>query len=121
MLGDMQAATVKRNNLRTQLERGKSRATGQPVAEGQLKRNWPAFLDANYQCQVPGPPVCLQDALHMITTGKVLITCPGAKKMKMKKDDEEPRTLVLVEYWRGIGGILAEYWWSTGGVLVGYW
>ena len=36
MLGDMQSATVKRNNLRTQLERGKSRATGQPVAEGRV-------------------------------------------------------------------------------------
>ena len=24
----------------------------------------------NYVCEVPGPPACLQDALHMITTGK---------------------------------------------------
>ena len=41
--------------------------------------------------------MCLQDALHMITTGKVLITCPGAKKRKedeqQEEDDEEPRTL----------------------------
>ena len=32
--------------------------------------SWPAFLDAHYVCEVPGPPACLQDALHMITTGK---------------------------------------------------
>ena len=32
--------------------------------------SWPVFLDAHYVCEVPGPPACLQDALHMITTGK---------------------------------------------------
>ena len=33
-------------------------------------QSWHAFLDAHYVCEVPGPPACLQDALHMITTGK---------------------------------------------------
>ena len=32
-----------------------------------------------------------QDALHMITTGKVLITCPGAKKRKKDGQQEEER------------------------------
>ena len=48
---------------------------------------------------MPGPAVCLQDALHMITTSKVLITCPGAKKRKNdeQQDDEKPRTLSKLE------------------------
>ena len=75
--------------MRPQLESGKSRNTGEPCGEGLLKKNWPELLDAHYQCQVPGPSACLQDALHMITTGKVRITCPGAKK----EEGKEARTL----------------------------
>ena len=67
-----------------------------------LKAKWPALLDAHYESEVPGPSVCLQDALHMVTTGKVLITCPGAKKRKKderqeEEGDEEPRTLSELE------------------------
>ena len=51
------------------------------------------MLDAHYQCVVPGPSACLQDALHMITTGKVRITCPGAKK----EEGKEARTLSELE------------------------
>ena len=53
-----------------------------------LKKTWPELLDAHYQCVVPGPSACLQDALHMITTGKVRITCPGAKKEEGKEQFE---------------------------------
>ena len=95
------AASQKRGNLRQQLESGKSRNTGIPFGEAWLKRSWPEFLDAHYECEAPGPAVCLQDALHMITTGKVLITCPGAKKGKkderQEDDDAEPRTLLELE------------------------
>jgi hypothetical protein len=97
-------ANQKRLNLRPQLESGKSRHThsvylrkrchsGEPLGEGLLKKNWPELLDAHYQCEVPGPSACLQDALHMITTGKVRITCPGAKK----EEGKEPRTLSELE------------------------
>ena len=89
MPADLTEANQKRKNLRPQLESGKSRNTGEPCGEGLLKKNWPELLDAHYQCQVPGPSACLQDALHMITTGKVRITCPGAKK----EEGKEARTL----------------------------
>ena len=58
-----------------------------------LKEKWPELLDAHYQCQVPGPSACLQDALNMITTGKVRITCPGAKK----EEGKEARTMSELE------------------------
>ena len=58
-----------------------------------MKEKWPDLLDAHYQCQVPGPSACLQDALNMITTGKVRITCPGAKKGEGK----EARTMSELE------------------------
>ena len=86
-------ANQKRLNLRPQLESGNSRATGKSLGDAWLKEKWPELLDAHYQCPVPGPPACLQDALHMITTGKVRITCPGAKEEKGK----EPRTLSELE------------------------
>ena len=86
-------ANQKRLHLRLQVESGKSRNTGRPLEANLLKKNWPELLDAHYQCPVPGPSACLQDALHMITTGKVRITCPGAKKEKGKK----PRTLSELE------------------------
>ena len=63
------------------------------MGDGWLKQKWPELLDAHYQCQVPGPSACLQDALHMITTGKVRITCPGAKK----EEGKEARTLSELE------------------------
>ena len=78
MPGEMHVANRKRVNLRPQLESGKSRRTGEALEEGLLKKNWPELLDAHYLCVVPGPSACLQDALHMITTGKVRITCLGA-------------------------------------------
>ena len=62
MPADLTEANQKRKNLRPQLESGKSRNTGEPCGEGLLKKNWPELLDAHYQCQVPGPSVCLQDA-----------------------------------------------------------
>ena len=80
---------TKRRNLRPQLESGQSKNTGRLLDDSWLKENWSAFLDVHYVCQVPGPWACLQDALHMITTGKVRITCPGAQKEK----EQEPRTL----------------------------
>ena len=80
-------------NLRPQVVSGKSKNTGKPFDDAWLKERWPELLDAHYQCVVPGPSACLQDALHMITTGKVRITCPGAKKEKGKK----PRTLSELE------------------------
>ena len=89
---------------------GKSRHTGEPLKEDLLKKNWTELLDAHYECDVPGPAVCLQDALHMITTGKVLITCPGAKKRKKdeQQDDDLPPTfiffkitlLLICKHWR---------------------
>ena len=92
-------ANQKRLNLRPQLESGESRKTGNRHGEAWLKKSWPELLDAHYGCDVPGPAVCLQDALHMITTSKVLITCPGAKKRKKdeQQDDEKPRTLSELE------------------------
>ena len=93
MPADMHVANHRRANLRPQLESGKSRRTGNPFDVGWLNEKWPEFLDAHYQCQVPGPSACLQDALRMITTGKVFITCPGAKKEK----EQEPRTLSELE------------------------
>ena len=86
-------ANQKRLHLRPQLESGKSRNTGEPLGEGQLKKNWRELLDSHYQCVRPGPSVCLQDALHMITTFKVRITCSGAKQEKGK----QPRTLSELE------------------------
>ena len=89
------ATNQKRKDLRPQLESGKSKNTGKPLDDAWLKEKWPQLLNAHYQCEVPGPSVCLQDALHMITAGKVHITCPGAKKKKKEEEEEdvgEPRT-----------------------------
>ena len=69
-LGEMSSDAQTRNNLRPQLLSGKTRHTGKPLEVNLLKKNWPELLDAHYVCEVPGPPACLQDALHMITTGK---------------------------------------------------
>ena len=80
-----------RRTLRPQFERGQT-TRGGPLGDDWLKEKWPQVLDAHYQCAVPGPSACLQDALHMITTGKFCITCPGAKGKK-EEDVEEPRTL----------------------------
>ena len=82
--GEMSSDAQKRNNLRPQLLSGKSRHTGKPLEVNLLKKNWPELLDAHYHCLLPGPSACLQDALHMITTSQVRITCPGAKKEKGK-------------------------------------
>ena len=92
-MSDMHVANHKRGNLRPQLISGKSRNTGALLGEALFKKNWPELLDAHYQCVVPGPSACLQDALHMITTGKVRITCPGAKK----EEGKEARTLSKLE------------------------
>ena len=81
MPADLTESNQKRKHLRPQLESGISRNTGIPLGEAWLKKSWPELLDAHYKCDAPGPAVCLQDALHMITTGKVPITCPGAKKI----------------------------------------
>ena len=78
MPADHTAVNQKRLNLRPQLESGKSKNTRRSFDDSWLKQNWPELLHAHYQCQVPGPSACLQDALHMITTGKVRITCLGA-------------------------------------------
>ena len=79
-----------RRNLRLQLVNCKT-TRGCDPSDDWLKEKWPALLDAH----------CLQDALHMITTGKVVITCPGAKKRKKDEqqegDDEEPRILSELE------------------------
>ena len=116
---DMHVANHKRGNLRPQLISGKSRNTGALLGEALFKKNWPELLDAHYVCEVPGPSACLQDALHMITTGKVLITCPGAKKKKKEEDDEEPRTSSMEAPWpaqcmltcdRCIQCLGPEYW-----------
>ena len=87
--GEMSSDAQKRNNLRPQLLSGKSRHTGKPLEVNLLKKNWPELLDAHYHCLLPGPSACLRDALHMTTTGKVRITCLGAKTNKGK----QPRTL----------------------------
>ena len=84
----------KRKDLRPQLESDKSRNTGKPLGNIWLKKNWPKFLEAHYQCSLPGASVCLQDALHMITTGKFRIT---SVKRKKEEDTEEPRTLSELE------------------------
>ena len=62
-------ANQKRLNLRPQLESGESRKTGNRHGEAWLKKNCPELLDAHYECEIPGLAVCLQDSLHMITTG----------------------------------------------------
>ena len=87
------SANIKRTNLRPQVLSGKSKNTGRPFDDAWLKEKWPELLDAHYQCLVPGQSACLQDALRMITTGKVFITCLGAKKEK----EQEPRTLSQLE------------------------
>ena len=91
MPGDHHALEQLRYTLRPQLDKGQTRRGG-PLGDDWLKQKWPLLLDAHYQCVVPGPSACLQDALHMITTGKFRITCPGAKRKK-EEDVEEPRTL----------------------------
>ena len=88
----MHDATVKRRDLRVQIEKVRTTKGAQPAVDW-LKKNWPELLDAHYLCVVPGPSACLQDALHMITTGKVRITCPGAKK----EEGKEARTLSKLE------------------------
>ena len=87
------SGNIKRTNLRPQVLSGKSKNTGRPFDDAWLKEKWPELLDAHYQCLVPGQSACLQDALRMITTGKVFITCLGAKKEK----EQEPRTLSQLE------------------------
>ena len=87
------SANIKRTNLRPQVLSGKSKNTGRPFDDAWLKEKWPELLDAHYQCLVLGQSACLQDALRMITTGKVFITCLGAKKEK----EQEPRTLSQLE------------------------
>ena len=93
MPADMDVDSQKRANLRPQLESGKSRRTAKAFDVAWLKEKWPEMLDLHYKCVVPGPSACLQDALHMTTTGKVRITCPGAKK----QEEKEPRTLSELE------------------------
>ena len=91
----MNATNRLRMTLRPQLEKGMTRKGGD-LSDDWLKEKWPKLLDAHYQCAVPGPSACLQDALHMITTGKFCITCPGAKGKK-EEDVEEPRILSELE------------------------
>ena len=95
MPGGATPTNQKRKDLRPQLESGKSRKTGKPLGDAWLKQKWPELLDAHYQCRIPGPSVCLQDALKMITEPhSVQITCPSAKK---KGDEHKPRTLSELE------------------------
>ena len=91
--GEMSSDAQKRNNLRPQLVSGKSRHTGKPLKVNLTQEKLVRLLDVHFVCQVPGQSACLQDALRMITTGKVFITCPGAKKEK----EQEPRTLSELE------------------------
>ena len=91
MPGDHHALDQLRKNLRPQLEKGQT-TKGGPLGDDWLKEKWPEAMDTHYQCAVPGPLAFLQDALHMITTGKFRITCPGAKRKK-EEDVAEPRTL----------------------------
>ena len=95
-------ANTKRQNLRPQLESGKSKNNGKPLGDAWLKEKWPELLDAHYQCRIPGPSACLQDALNMITEPhSVQITCPGTKKKEEDEhkegDEHEPRTLSELE------------------------
>ena len=96
----MNAKQALRCNMRPQLEKGKTTKGADPSGNW-LKEKWPALLDAHFTCDIPGPSACLQDALHMIATGKVRITCPGRKKRKkdeqQEEDDEEPRALSELE------------------------
>ena len=63
---------------------------------GFVKEKWPELLDAHYQCMIPVPSACLQDALNMITEPhSVQISCPGAKKKE--EDEHEPRILSELE------------------------
>lgn len=95
MPGDHHALEQLRKTLRPQSEKGQTKKGG-PLGDDWLKEKWPEVLGAHYQCAVPGPSACLQDALHMITTGKFRITCPGAKRKK-EEDVEEPRTVSELE------------------------
>ena len=92
MVDRMNAKNTLRCNLRPQLEKGKT-AKGCDLCAEWLKEKWLALLNAHYECEVPGPSACLQDALHMITTGKVRITCLGAKK----EEGKEARTMSELE------------------------
>ena len=100
MPGDHHALDQLRTNLRPQLEKGQT-TRGGPLGDDWLKKNWPKFLDAHYECRIPGPSVCLQDALKMITEPhSVQITCPGAKKKEdehKEGDEHKPRTLSELE------------------------
>ena len=92
MPGAMRDRTTKRNNLRPQLEKGKTTKGADP-SDDWLKDKWHQLLDAHYECDHPGSATCLEDALLMITAGAVQITCLGAKK----KDRDEPRNLSELE------------------------
>ena len=99
----MHAASQKRNKLRPQLISGKNiNYPDRDVSVEWLKEKWPRLLDAHYQCRIPGPSACLQDALHMITEPhSVQITCPCAKKKEEDErnegDEHEPRILSELE------------------------
>ena len=94
--GDHHALDQLRKNLRPQLEKGQT-TKGGPLGDDWLKEKWPKLLDAQYQCPIPGPSICLQDALKMITEPhSVQITCPRAKKKEdehKEGDEQKPRTL----------------------------
>ena len=80
----------KRKDLRPQIASNKSRNTGKPLGDTWLKNNWPQLLEAHYECVHPGALVCLQDALHMIATGKF---CISSGERSKEEDTREPRTL----------------------------
>ena len=107
------AHNTKRRDLRMELISGKSRNTGKPLQEEQKKQKWPDLLRAHYQCVLPGPSACLQDALHMITTGKVRITCLGAIW--------RPSAAHLGPLWYQSGTNLIRIWYQSGTNLVHIW
>ena len=96
MSNRMNATNQLRNTLHPQLEKGMTR-NGSDLSDDWLKQKWHELLDAHYQCRIPGPSVCLQDALNMITEPhSVQITCPRAKKKEdehKEGDEQKPRTL----------------------------
>ena len=59
------AANNLRARLRPQFQQGQATKCG-PLGDDWLEAKWPELLDAHYQCQVPGPPACLQDALAFL-------------------------------------------------------
>ena len=73
-------ANQKRLNLRWQLLSGKSKhAPYAQHGDDWLKKNWPAALDAHFDCPVPGGSVALADVLHMLSVKQPQMTCPGSK------------------------------------------